>query len=85
MLAILPEIGLHAQPPKGSLYIWARVEHGDGGKYAQDALNFAHVALAPGAIYGPGGNAFVRLSVGMDDTRFDEALTRLKMWYASRV
>jgi LL-diaminopimelate aminotransferase len=83
MLTVLPEIGLHTQPPKGSLYIWARAEHGDGGKYAQDALNFAHVALAPGAIYGPGGHDFVRLSVGMDDVRFDEALSRLKLWYAS--
>ena len=84
LLAILDEIGLSAQKPKGSLYVWARVQDGDGRTYAEEALNVAHVSLAPGAAYGPGGEAYVRLSVGVPDDRFDVALERLKSWRWNR-
>jgi LL-diaminopimelate aminotransferase len=84
LLAVLPEIGLSAQKPKGSLYVWARVKGGDSQAYVEEALTRAYVSIAPGAAYGPGGTEYVRLSVGVPDDRFDLALDRLKSWYASR-
>ncbi len=84
ILETLPEIGLTAQKPKGSLYVWARVLEGDGAKYAEEALMKAHVSVAPGAIYGPGGTNYVRFSIGIADDRLEEALTRLKKWYSAR-
>jgi LL-diaminopimelate aminotransferase len=84
LMEILPEIGLSAQRPHGTLYVWARVEDGDGQTYAEEALNIAHVSIAPGEAYGPGGKQYVRFSVGMTDDRFDLALERLKGWYANR-
>jgi aspartate/methionine/tyrosine aminotransferase len=44
----------------------------------------AHVSVAPGAIYGPGGTQYVRFSVGVPDDRLDEALDRLQRWYGKR-
>jgi LL-diaminopimelate aminotransferase len=84
ILEILPEIGLKAQKPKGSLYIWGRVADGDGASYVEEALQKAHVALAPGSMYGSGGTQFVRISLGVADERLELALDRLKQWYASR-
>ncbi len=84
LLAVLPEIGLTAHKPKGSIYVWARVQAGDGGAYAEEALTHAYVSMAPGAAYGPGGRQYVRFSLGVPDDRFDEALERLKSWYAKR-
>lgn len=84
ILSVLPQIGLQAEKPKGSLYIWARVEDGDALQYAEAALNAAHVAFAPGGIYGPGGSGFVRISLAVPDDRLDSALLRLKNWYVNR-
>ena len=87
ILETLPQIGLSAQPPKGSLYVWAHVvgdDFADGASYAEAALNNAQVSVAPGQIYGPGGMNDVRISVGISDERLEAALDRLKSWYASR-
>lgn len=84
IIEALPHIGLSAQPPKGSLYVWGGVLDGDGAQYAEAALMHAHVSIAPGAIYGPGGTNYVRFSVGVPDDRLDEALQRLKKWYTTR-
>jgi LL-diaminopimelate aminotransferase len=84
LLQELPNIGLQALKPRGSLYVWARSLHMDGSQYVENALEGAHIAFAPGAAYGPGGEAFVRISLGIPDHRLEEALTRLKHWYQSR-
>jgi LL-diaminopimelate aminotransferase len=84
ILEIAPQIGLRAHKPKGSLYIWGYVEDGSGESYVDEALTQAHVAFAPGSAYGPGGDKYVRISMGVADDRLEEALERLKNWYASR-
>lgn len=78
LMEVLPYIGLEAFKPKGSLYVWARVLSGDGQSYAERVLEKAHVSIAPGELYGPGGKQYVRLSLGVSDDRLDEALERLK-------
>lgn len=84
MLAELPNIGLQADYPKGSIYIWARVINGDGDTYAEQALTQAQVSIAPGTAYGPGGAQYVRLSIATPEEQIEEALRRLKVWYAKR-
>jgi len=82
ILAALPHIGLNASKPQASLYIWAHVADMDSQTYVNRALSEAHVSIAPGPAYGPGGENFVRISVSVEDERLDEALERLKAWYA---
>lgn len=84
LIAALPELGLRAARPKGSLYIWAEATKLDAGVYVEEALTQAHVSLAPGEAYGPGGKNYIRFSVGMSDDRFDEAINRLKSWYSQK-
>lgn len=81
LLAILPEIGLRAIKPGGAMYIWARVLNGDGDDYTQNALDNAHISIAPGSAYGPAGKQFVRFSLSIDDARLSEAIDRLKHWH----
>jgi LL-diaminopimelate aminotransferase len=84
IMDVLQSIGLRASPPLGSLYIWAQALDMDGSRYVQTALEGAHVAFAPGAAYGPGGEQFIRISLGIADNRLTEALDRLKHWYQTR-
>lgn len=84
VMGILPQVGLHALNPKGSLYIWGRVEQGDGASYVEEALTQACVAFAPGSAYGPGGTQYVRISLGIPDDRLEVALQRLVTWYSTR-
>ncbi|MCU0496729.1 MAG: aminotransferase class I/II-fold pyridoxal phosphate-dependent enzyme [Anaerolineae bacterium] len=83
ILAALPDIGLQADKPLGSLYLWATPLHTDAQTYVERALTEAHVSLAPGGAYGPGGTNYLRISVGMSDERIDESLNRLKVWYSA--
>jgi LL-diaminopimelate aminotransferase len=85
LLDALPSIGLDPFPAQGALYVWARVrdERMTGADYANDALAAAHVSIAPGIIYGPGGDRYVRISMCSPDARLDEALARLQAWHAS--
>lgn len=84
VLNVLPSIGLEAQKPLGSLYVWASVLQGDGTTYVEEALQNAAVAFAPGAAYGPGGEQYVRISLGISDERLQIALDRLQKWHTSK-
>jgi LL-diaminopimelate aminotransferase len=84
ILSALPSIGLEAQKTQGSLYIWAKVLQGNGASYVEEALQEASVALAPGAAYGPGGDQYVRISLGVPDNRLQIALDRLQQWHSSQ-
>ncbi len=85
IVSMLPHIGLEGTAPKGALYIWAKVQPhsalADGDSYARSALEEAQVSVAPGSIYGPGGKAFVRISLTVPDARLNEALDRLAHWW----
>lgn len=85
IMATLPRLGLTAVAPKGALYIWARVQPTgaipSGDQYAEAALTDAHVSLAPGSIYGPGGQPYIRISLSVTDARLTEALDRLAQWW----
>ncbi|TVR22295.1 MAG: aminotransferase class I/II-fold pyridoxal phosphate-dependent enzyme [Anaerolineaceae bacterium] len=80
----LASIGLSAEVPRGSLYVWARTEDMPSAEYVERALTEAHVSIAPGAAYGDGGEGFVRISLGTPDERLQTALNRLSTWYQQR-
>lgn len=82
ILEALPAIGLSARKSKGSLYVWAKVEDRDVDTYIEQALTHAHISLAPGKAYGPGGDGYIRISVGTPDNVLEESLQRLESWYA---
>lgn len=81
ILSALPSLGLSAHKPVGTLYIWAKPLHLRPLDYVEQALLHAHVSLAPGEAYGPGGNDYIRISLSIADDALEQALDRLRQWY----
>jgi LL-diaminopimelate aminotransferase len=83
VMEALPKIGLSAEVPNGSLYIWAKIDRLDLQDYTDRARNEAYVSTAPGDAYGPGGKGYVRISLAVKIEQLKEALVRLEKWYAT--
>jgi LL-diaminopimelate aminotransferase len=79
ILATLWEIGIQAARSKASLYVWARIpESYDSERFATQLLEEARISVAPGKAFGPHGEGFVRISLGISTERVREAMERLK-------
>jgi LL-diaminopimelate aminotransferase len=84
LVEALRAMGLVVQPPKASLYVWARVPQGYTSMgFAARLLDDAGVVVTPGVGYGAAGEGYVRLSLTIPDDRLEEGLRRLKGWRAS--
>jgi LL-diaminopimelate aminotransferase len=83
LAAVLRGLNVEFQVPKASIYVWASVPDGITSEvFTTRLLEQAHVSLAPGTIFGSGGENYVRIALTTPDERFDEALERLKLnWY----
>ncbi len=78
LVAALRAIGVDVRPPKGAIYLWARVPEGQtSAGFAERVLEEAAVVISPGAAYGPSGEGFVRMSLTLDDDRLNEAAERI--------
>lgn len=74
----LRRIGLRVDPPKGAIYVWARVPDGESSaSFTERVLEEAAVVISPGAAYGPSGEGFVRMSLTVPDERLNEAAERI--------
>jgi LL-diaminopimelate aminotransferase len=82
---MLNSIGLEAKPPKGGLYIWAKVPEGySSTQLAADLLEKVGVVVTPGIGYGTNGEGYVRLSLTIPDVRLVKGLSRLAAWRNAR-
>ncbi|HYM45503.1 MAG TPA: LL-diaminopimelate aminotransferase [Solirubrobacteraceae bacterium] len=75
----LREMGVDVKPPRSTIYVWAPVPEGFDGSaaYCEHVLEEAAVVLSPGAIYGPAGEGWFRISLTTPDDRLLEAVQRL--------
>jgi len=75
----LRSIGVQVHPPHATIYVWAPVPEGFSGsqEYCAHVLEQAAVVLSPGAIYGPAGEGWFRISLTTPDNRLLEAVERL--------
>jgi LL-diaminopimelate aminotransferase len=72
-------IGVDVRPPHGTIYVWAPVPDGfhSSAAYCEHVLEQAAVVISPGAIYGPAGEGWFRISLTTPDDRLLEAVQRL--------
>ena len=86
MLEALPELGLSSiAPPDGAFYIWADIGHltDDSLGFCERLLRDTGVATAPGVDFDPvDGGRFIRFSFAVSTAEVEEALRRLKPWFA---
>ncbi len=75
----LREMGVEVRPPHGTIYVWAPVPSGYASsvEYCEQVLERAGVVISPGAIYGPAGEGWFRISLTIADDRLLEAVRRL--------
>jgi LL-diaminopimelate aminotransferase len=85
VIEVLNNMGLKAQTPKASLYIWARVPKGYSSiDFATDLLERVGVVVTPGTGYGKNGEGYIRLSLTIPDALLVKGLSRLANWRDSR-
>jgi LL-diaminopimelate aminotransferase len=75
----LRKIGVDVHPPHATIYVWAPVPDGyeSSAAYAEHVLDEAGVVITPGAVYGPAGEGWFRISLTTPDDRLREAVERL--------
>jgi LL-diaminopimelate aminotransferase len=74
----LRAIGLDVTPPRGAIYVWARVPPGEtSASFTEAVLEDAAVVISPGAAYGAAGEGYVRMSLTVPDDRLTEAAERI--------
>lgn len=79
LVAALRTVGMHVDPPKGTIYLWVPVPDGyTSASFTQQVLEQADVVVTPGAAYGPSGEGYVRLSLTVPDDRLEEAVRRIE-------
>jgi aspartate/methionine/tyrosine aminotransferase len=71
--------GLRVVPPDGTLYMLVDVSKAPrtGLDFAMDLLHRFDVSVAPGSVFGPAGEGWVRISLAADDGVIDEGLRRI--------
>jgi aspartate/methionine/tyrosine aminotransferase len=89
VLEALPGLGLDAiAPPDGAFYIWADIGHltQDSMAFCRQLLADTGVATAPGIDFDPvDGHRFIRLSFAVSTPQIEEALRRMRPWFAARM
>jgi LL-diaminopimelate aminotransferase len=79
ILGTLQEMGIQADRPIASLYVWARTPDGyQSVDFATRLLEEAGISITPGTAFGPHGEGYLRISLGMSTGRIREAMERLK-------
>ena len=84
VVEVLRALGLRVEPPKASLYVWARLPEGErsSAAYAARLVEATGVVVTPGVSYGAAGEGYIRLSLTLPDDRVEEGLTRLSAFAA---
>ena len=86
MLDALPGMGLRKiAPPDGAFYIYANIGHltTDSLAFCQKLLRDTGVATAPGIDFDPvNGSQFMRFSFAVSTDRIEQAISRMKPWFA---
>ena len=78
-LATAAEAGLDFVAPTGTMYMLVGVDTGGRSmlRFALDLLDDHGVSVAPGSVFGPGGEGYVRISLAADEDDIVEGLRRL--------
>lgn len=85
IIELLSDMGLEAQPPKASLYIWAKIPKGyTSMEFANDLLEQVGVIVIPGTGYGKYGEGYIRLSLTIPDAALVKGLSRLARWHDTK-
>ena len=79
VIEALEKIGLDVDPPKASLYVWAKIPEGyTSAEFAELILEETAVVVTAGNGYGPSGEGYIRLSLTISEDDLNEGIERLQ-------
>jgi aspartate/methionine/tyrosine aminotransferase len=88
MLEALPSLGLaRIAPPDGAFYLYADIGHltDNSLAFCETMLRETGVCAAPGLDFDPlDGGRFIRFSFAVSTAEVEEALRRMRPWFAAR-
>ena len=74
LIPALRKMGLEVDPPKASLYVWAKLPDGVlSGEFASRLIEESNVVVTPGRGYGEAGEGFIRCSLTVGDDALDRS------------
>ena len=86
LVPVLRDIGLHVDPPKASLYVWARLPEGyTSAEFTETLLEERDIVVTSGSGYGSYGEGYIRLSLTIPEEDFKKGLQRLATWKIPKV
>src|SRR5699024_3170284 len=75
----LSDMGIEAEKPKGTIFIWAKVPEGlSSTQFTDKLLNEAGVIVTPGTAFGSAGEGYVRMAFTVKKERIKEVMKRMK-------
>lgn len=81
----LSKIGWEIQPPRATMFVWARIPDRLAGKgsldFSKEMLNKAGVCCAPGIGFGEYGEGYVRFALVENEKRIRQAVKGIKDWF----
>jgi len=81
VIKTLQNLGIKAQIPRASLYIWAKCPDGyTSAEFAEDLLEQVGVVVTPGNGYGPSGEGYFRISLTISDAMLEKGIAKLAEW-----
>ena len=81
VLETLQRLGLSAQTPRASFYVWSSIPPGwSSVDFVSALLKEAQVSLTPGVLFGQNGEGYVRISITAPAERITQAMQRLENW-----
>ncbi|MDE0169959.1 MAG: aminotransferase class I/II-fold pyridoxal phosphate-dependent enzyme [bacterium] len=85
-VAAAAEAGLGFVAPAGTMYMMLEVDTGGRSmlRFALDLLDDHAVSVAPGSVFGPGGDGYVRISLAAEDGTIAEGLRRIGAFSRAR-
>lgn len=77
-------LGLQAQTPRASFYLWARIPPGFTSlEFAGQLLDATGVSVTPGTVFGECGEGYVRITLCTSKERIEQALERMERWLST--
>ena len=75
--------------PSGTMFVWTKIPRAFAVKRSLDAttelIESAHVAVAPGVGFGPGGDGYLRFALIEDPPRVQEACARIARFFKTKI
>ncbi len=79
LCAALRTLGMQADVPRATFYVWARTPAGvDSLTFSRRLLDEAGIVCVPGVGFGAAGEGYVRFSVSVPTPRIDLAIERIR-------